>query len=178
MDIGLNNKNTLGELNPAFSDVVFMVESNSNEQMHHWTEWSTQSMSNIKPLSEDFIDTIPELLRSKVKELNDKVKKFEHPRVKWEQVMSGFGMQIGSIGERPITLCFSFAIINGKKVCFYDCTSGIADYVFIEDWLIKHFQLTNDNYNRWNHTNSSNFHNCIHALDRLDKEPRDTVYKK
>jgi len=43
--------------------------------------------------------------------------------------------------------------------------------------LIKQFQLTHDGYTRWNHTNSSNFHNCVNSLDRLDKEPRETIYK-
>jgi hypothetical protein len=178
MDVGLNNRNTLGEIHPDFADVVFFVESNNNEQMQHWSEYSKDSMSNIKSLPEDFINSLPQEFKTQVKHLNDKVKRFERTRVDWKQVMSGFGITIGHIKKMPVHVSFSFAIINGKKICFYDCTSRMADHTMVEDWLISRFQLTNDGYERWNHTNSSNFHNCVSALDRLDKEPRNTIYKK
>lgn len=186
MDVGLNNKNTLGKIAPEFADVVFFIEANSNEQMSLWSEWSSDSITVIKPLSDEFIDLLPESFRPKVKTINDKIKRVEHPRVEWKQIMSGFGITIGYIkvqndnfeNEFPVCVSFSFAFINGNKVCFYDCTSRIEDHTMIEDWLTSHFQLTHDNYTRWNHTNSSNFHSCVHSLDRLDKEPRDTIYKK
>ena len=43
----------------------------------------------------------------------------------------------------------------------------------VEDWFLAKFQLTHDNYTRWNHVDSNNFHNCVNSLDRLDIEPRD-----
>lgn len=176
MDVGLNNKNTLGEIRPEFADVVFFVEANSNEQFHHWREYSKDSMTNIKALSNTFIDSLPEQFKSQVKQLNNNIEKIVRTRVNWKQVMSGFGLTIGSVNELPVHVSFSFAIIEGKKVCFYDCTSRMADHTMVEKWLISQFQLTHDGYTRWNHTNSSNFHNCINSLDKLDKEPRETVY--
>jgi len=162
-----------------FTDVVFFIESTSNEQMNHWSEWSKESMSNIKSLPDSEIEKITDLsLQRKVMDLNRKVRRFEHPRVEWEQVMNGFSLTIGYVKKSPVCVSFSFAVINGKKVCFYDCTSQIADHQMIEDWLISRFQLTHDNYSRWNHTNSSNFHICVHGLDSLDEKPRNTVYVK
>ncbi len=180
MDVGLNNRNTLGEIAPEFTDVVFLVEANSNEQFNLWQDWSDQSMTNIKSLPDYMLDTIKEdiLLYKKLKALNDNVKHNKHKRVKWKQIMNGFGLTIGHIKKFPVFLSFSFAIINNKKICFYECTSRMSDSKMIEDFLIKRFQLTHDNYTRWNHTNAMNFHNCVNSLDRLDKEPRDTVYRK
>jgi len=177
MDVGLNNRNTLGAIAPEFADVVFFVESTSNEQHQHWSDYAKESMTNITPLQDDFINLIPENVRSNVKRLNDKVKDLQHTRVEWKQIMSGFGLTIGHVDKRPVCVSFSFAVINGKKVCFYYCTSQVADHKMIENWLISHFQLTHDGYSRWNHTDSSNFHNCINSLDSLDVEPRDTIYK-
>ena len=147
-------------------------------------EWSTQSMHNIKSLTDLDISRIEEATNirvdvvKKIKDLNRAVKKVETKRVVWQQVMAGFGLTIGQVQKKPVHVHFSFAIINGKKVCFYECTSRMADHTMIEDWLMSRFQLTHDDYTRRNHVNATNFHNCINSLDNLDKEPRDTVYKK
>lgn len=179
MDVGLNNKNTLGEIDPEFKDIVFLVKATSFEQFNIWQEYSKQSISNIEPIQDRFIDILPtEPARKLFGDLNNKVKKFASERVEWEQISSGFSIKIGNVNEMPVNVSFSFAIINGKKICFYEAISRIVDYVMVEDWLIDRFQLTNDNYTRWNHVNASNFHNCINSLDRLDKEVRDTVYEK
>lgn len=181
MDVGLNNKNTLGEIDPAFTDVVFLVEANSNEQFTLWQEWSSQSMSNIEPIADNDMKAIGEKLSrdlyAKLEKTNNKLKHNYSNRVTWEQVYAGFGITIGHVEKHPVMISFSFAFINGKKVCFYYPTSRAVDHEMIEKWLIERFQLTHDGYTRWNHTNAGNFHNCVNSLDNLDKEPRDTVYK-
>ena len=187
MDVGLNNRNTLGEIAPEFKDVVFFVEANSNEQFEIWEDWSRESMSNIEPLDKEVIDSLSEAVKSwpvlnKIVNINNKLKNNYHKRVEWEQIMAGFMLTIGSIKKGkekfPISVSFSFATIEGKKICFYYCCSAIADYPMVEEWLIKRFQLTHDNYTRWNHTDANNFHNCINSLDNLDEKPRNTKYKK
>lgn len=193
MDVGLYNRNTLGEVNPAFTDVVFLVEATSSEQQKLWEEYSDQSTSNITPLSENVLNCLREAVKSwpillRVEELNKAVIENNGKRVKWESVSAGFGITIGNVtGENhkkqqlkklPVCVSFNFAIINGKKICFYYPTSVGVDHDMIEDFLIERFQLTHDDYTRWNHTDAGNFHNCVNSLDRLDKEPRDTVYKK
>ncbi len=177
MDVGLNNRNTLGDVSPEFTDVVFFVEATSCETLSLWSEYSKQSLSNYKSLDDSVIDSLSGETKVLVKALNDKVRGSERNRIEWKQVMAGFGLTIGYIKKLPVTLCFTFAILNGKKVCFYECTSRLADHTMIEKWLIKHFQLTHDNYTRWNHTNAMNFHKCVRSLDNLDVEPRDTIYK-
>jgi len=178
MDVGLNNKNTLGEIAPEFKDVVFFVEATSAEKFNLWQEWSEESRTNIEPLSDDFINSLPESCKQKIKDLNDQVKDFKHTRVNWEEVSAGFMLTIGKVYKKPVSVCFNFAFINGHKICFYECTSQMADHKMIEDWLISKFQLTHDKYSRWNHTNATNFHNCVNSLDSIDKEPRNTIYKK
>lgn len=177
MDVGLNNQNILGKVNPAFNNVVFLVEANSEEQFNLWQNWSKESMSNIEPLSDNVMNSFSEEVRNIIKPLNDKVKNFNRERVNWVEVSAGFSTIIGYVDDSPINVSFRFAFINGKKICFYDGVSQLVDYKTINDWLIKQFQLTHDCYTRWNHVNSSNFHNCINSLDNLDKETRNTVYK-
>lgn len=177
MDVGLNNKNTLGEIRPEFKDVVYFVSATSEEQFNIWQDYSKESITNIEPISDDFIEALPDNFKSRVEKLNNQVKRAQHKRVDWVQVSAGFGLTIGSLDKRPVVVCFSFAYINGHKICFYEDTSEIVDHKMIEDWLISKFQLTHDGYTRWNHTNATNFHNCVQGLETLDKEPRDTVYK-
>ena len=182
MDVGLNNRNTLGEIAPEFKDVVFFVEATSTERNTLWSEWATQSMANIEPISEEMMSLIQEKLDSeilyeRILKLNRKVKGNSHPRVDWGQIYAGVVITIGHVGKLPICVSFNFAFINGKKICFYEATSQVVNHKMIEDWIISKFQLTHDKYCRWNHTNAVNFHNCVHSLDNLDKKPRNTVYK-
>lgn len=186
MDVGLNNRNTLGEIVPELGDIVFLVEANSNERLNLWQEWSVESQTNIKPLSETDMDLLRLALKDTpsmfqmVSQLNDKIKNEYHHRVKWEEISKGLMISIGNIKIEeemfPVNIVFSFSIINGKKVCFYDCCSRIVDHTMVENWLIERFQLTHDSYTRWNHVDAANFHNCINSLDNIDKEPRDTKY--
>lgn len=178
MDVGLNNRNNLGEIAPEFADVVFFVEANSNEQLMLWQEWSKKSRYNIEALANYVImDITPINVRKLVKELNDKIKDVTNKRVDWKEVGLGFSLKIGELDNRPVVVSFHFAFINEKKICFYDCVSQVVDHKMIENWLMKRFQLTHDGYTRRNHTNAMNFHNCVKGLENLDKEPRDTVYK-
>ena len=179
MDVGLNNRNTLGDIDPSLADIVFMVEATSTEYHDLWLNWSKQSPNNIEPLDDKIVELIlPSSIMTSVKELNQKIKNAKHTRVNWEQISSGFMVTIGQIKKMPVCIRFRFAFINGKKICFYECTSRMADRTMIEDWLISRFQLTNDNYTRWNHVDAMNFHNCVNSLDDLDKKPRNTKYKK
>lgn len=186
MDVGLNNRNTLGKEAPELADVVFLVEATSNEKFNLWQEWSDDSMFDVKPLSKNTIECLNEAAKSwpvlrSVFDLNSKIEHNQHPRIKWEQVNVGRMLTIGHINidneKLPVNIEFSFAIIKGKKICFYNCCSRVADYTMIKNWLIKRFQLTHDKYSRWNHTDAANFHNCVQSLDNLDKKPRNTKYK-
>ena len=183
MDVGLNNRNTLGKFAPELEDVVFFVKATSCEQFTLWQEWSKESMHNITPLSDDIMRDIlvHKFLSAKIKynveDLNNQIKKIAQERVNWKQIHLGFCLTIGHIQKKPVVVSFSFASIGGKKICFYNCCSQMVDHEMVDNWLMTHFQLTHENYTRRNHVDAMNFHNCINSLDKIDKEPRDTVYK-
>jgi len=74
----------------------------------------------------------------------------------WEHDPTGFGIDINKTG-RPIMLCFSFIKINGKRICFWECTSVLCDYAIINKWIDNNLPkvLTCD---------AMNFHQAVHAI--------------
>ena len=194
MDVGFNNKNTFEH--KQLKDVVFLVEATSNEQHNLWREYANDHYDldgldteipipsileqGYNSCTRQQLDEFIELraLADKVIERNRKIKESRKYRVDWIQDNRGFLIEIGQLNKAPICVSFFFAKIKGHRVGFYEVTSRVAHHGMVEDWLTEHFQLTHDGYTRWNHTNADNFHNCIRGLDTLDKEPRDTIYKK
>ena len=52
----------------------------------------------------------------------------------WKQDMMGFGQTIGYVNGRkhqPVCVSFSFALLNGKRICFYEVTSRFSDSVMV-----------------------------------------------
>lgn len=184
MDTGLDNQNYLGKEASELADVVFLVECDgSKDQYNLWCEYSVKSRSNIAPLAEDDIKQLKaeltgnyDKLLSRILTVNDRVKDNYHTRYDWKDISSGIMLTIGHVGEGknklPVCVSFNFAEINGHKICFYYTCSRANESEMVRKWLIERFQLTHDNYTRWNHVDSNNFHNCLNSLDSLDKEPR------
>jgi hypothetical protein len=75
--------------------------------------------------------------------------------VKWESELSGKLKTITGVGFRPIVLCFTFAKINNKRICFWECTSEYQDYLIINEWI-------KENLPKVLHCNAMNFHQVIH----------------
>ncbi len=181
MDVGFNNRNMFKD--PRLKEVVFLVDTSSGKNAHSlWEEWSKGyaeefGYKKIPTIPEKEITPLLEEVNNSIKIHNKKVDEENSHRVEWKQVPEGFATLIGELDKRPVYLEFSFAYINGHKIAFYEICSQVADYKMAEDYLKKNFQLTNDGYTRWNHTNSTNFHNCVNSLDRMDKEPRNTKYE-
>lgn len=154
MDVGLNNRNYLHKKleNSYLKDVEWLIEATSEERFNLWKDYH-----------------------------ND-------PKYDWKEVGSGYGYEIINLKIEgsdkiqsevlPVWVEFSFAIINGHKICFYTSNSRLVHHGYIESFLTTYFQRTHDNYTRWNHTDSTNFHNCIGYLEAIDLEPRDTIFKK
>lgn len=151
MDIGLNNKNYLHLKlqNPYLEDIEWLVEATSDEQFNLW--------------------------------------KHHHSKYNWVSVSLGYSYQIVELEIKgndkiksellPVWISFSFAIIDGHKICFYTSDSRLVHHGYIDAFLGAFFQRTHDNYTRWNHTNSMNFHNCIGNLTDIDKKPRKTIFE-
>ena len=120
--------------------VDFFVEATSHEAHELWAKWfhyplrnDTNDPSGEKPLD-------------------------------WIQDMSGFSRVVGHIKDdldMPVCISFSFYIINGKYVCFYEAVSRYVDYTMVEEYISKNFPLKYDNSTRRRMTNASNFSNCI-----------------
>lgn len=159
MDVGFNNTNTLHLAleNPFLEDVVWLVEASSEERFQIWKKY--------------------------------------HDQYEWQEVSTGHGYTLLTLevsafqkGKTPVskpyhiketlpvTINFTYAIVNGYKICFYDSSSLLVHHGYIEAFLHTYFQRTHDHYTRWNHTNATNFHNCIHYLKDLDLDPRETTY--
>ncbi len=159
MDVGLNNTNKLHLAldKPNLEGVEWLVEASGAELSslrreyqgkHSWESCGMGDMVTIMNLQ-----IIPKEVRNEDAKLKAK-----------KEVM-------------PICINFSYAIIDGHKICFYSSNSMVAHFGYIEAFLITYFQRTHDKYARWNQVDASNFHNCIGYLDTIDKSPRDTKYK-
>jgi hypothetical protein len=199
MDVGLNNRNTFED--PELKDVVFLVEATNQEYHNLWKDWSLEYCTigkmykqiPIPPIENIslFTDNVQRTLTGKqqlelyqlqkmyesVVERNKEIKELVDRRVNWKDISAGFWRQIGTHKNMPVCISFRFAYINGHKIAFYESTSQVAHHGMIEKYLIEKFQLTHDGYTRWNHTDATNFHNCVNSLDDLDIEPRDTTYE-
>lgn len=183
----MTNTNSFEDLYKEMNEVAFIVECDgSHDQFNLWQQWSKKSRSNVQPVSEsDMLKIERELVHhfglfTKLNDMNKKVKDNATDRIDWEEVSHGFMIVLGPYefnGEKfPITIEIGFAIIKGHKVCFYNSPSQLVHTGIVENYMREHFQKTYDNYSRWCHVDSNNFHNCIGGLDRLDKEPRTTAY--
>jgi hypothetical protein len=83
-------------------------------------------------------------------------------RLDWIQDKSGFAKHIGDINgwkDMPVTCEFSFYIINGKYICFYNPSSNYVDWKMIENWIDNNYPVKYDT-DRLARTNAMNFHNC------------------
>ena len=152
MDVGLNNTNLLHLVldSPYMEDVEWIVEATSEEKFHSWQNYHKKF--KWEEISAGKLYTILEV----------EVAAIEHPKTK--EIL-------------PVTIEFSFAIIDGHKICFYSSPSRLSHHGYINAFLITYFQRTHHEYSRWNHTDATNFHNCINYLNTIDIEPRSTEYK-
>lgn len=124
-----------------FQDVVFLVEATHHEQFVFWQDYFH------KP-------------------------KYDHCKInKWEQVTVGRLVQIGELDNRPINISINWAVLEGYLVMFYEAVSQVVDHAMVDKW-IEHWSkdIKYDNGYRWAHTDSNNFHHCIHAVQELVKK--------
>jgi len=159
MDVGLNNKNTLHLAldNPYMEDIEWVVEATWDERHNLWKEYHEKR--DWKEVGTGQVYTI----------LNLEVTAKSH---------KGTQEDLKNTKEvLPVCIEFSYAIIDGHKICFYTSNSRLVHHGYIEAFLLTYFQRTHDKYTRWNHTDATNFHNCIGYLDTVDKKPRNTIYK-
>ncbi len=110
-----------------FNNVVYVVEATGTERHDLWVRYSNQSDRPMKG-----------------------------PTVEWKPISSGRNIQIGTIAKRPICVDISWAMINNRRVLFFEGVSELVDHKMISDW-ITHFFGTD------RRTNADNFGNCLDA---------------
>lgn len=84
--------------------------------------------------------------------------------VEWEQVMDGFGVQVGEFSRRPVNISIFWAKINGQLVAFWHASSQVVDYKMCGEWLAKYFSRKWDNNTRDSTCDAQNFYQCIEAI--------------
>jgi hypothetical protein len=113
---------------------IFFVEATSEEQFHLWSD----NKYHMEP-------------------------KYRHD---WQQDHAGFAEQIGCVNndeKMPIWIAYSFAIIDGYRVCFYEATSRFVDHDLVEKHIEK-YDPKYDNGKRRAMTNATNFHHVASAI--------------
>lgn len=88
--------------------------------------------------------------------------KMGKPTLDWKQDLSGRLCEVGAVvtkksgqDRRPISVCFTWATINGKLICFWEATSRFVDHNIIEAWFERAFRPQIPK------TNATNFHNVL-----------------
>jgi len=88
--------------------------------------------------------------------------------VVWEQDSAGFSQIIGFIGDRKkkrlVNVSFSFALINGQRICFYDTVSRFVDHTMVGKFLNKYYPVKYDNNTKRAKTDAMNFGDVLNAI--------------
>lgn len=92
-----------------------------------------------------------------------------HKKRSWEDHSVGFVETVGEFGGLPVVVCLWFADIDSRRVLFYECTSRLAHWGMVEEWLEKYVPCMN-NTPRRNHSDAMNFHNCLLTIDDENKK--------
>ncbi len=91
----------------------------------------------------------------------------------WEQEMAGHTCIIGEFGEMPINVCFFYAKIEGRRVCFYEVVSMVTHSDMVEKWMeprTRHMKW--DSGTRPAHCDAMNFHHCLDAIREMNTGKR------
>ena len=84
-------------------------------------------------------------------------------KVKWESKLAGSGVTVEGCVDSFVSLLITK--INGVDVLFYEATSVLVDHTAVERWIMINCPLLTTH----RMTNSMNFHNIVHSIERGDK---------
>jgi hypothetical protein len=78
-------------------------------------------------------------------------------RLSWGEDCRGFIHVIGYVDSRPVNVSFSFATLNGARVCFYEAVSQVVDFEMVDKFLREELGMKA-------HCNAQNFHLCENRI--------------
>jgi hypothetical protein len=91
-------------------------------------------------------------------------RRFHETSIGWVEDNLGFCIIVGSLGKnKPVNVSFSFATLNGKRVCFYEAISRYVDHTMVEEFIEKNYPVKWGN-DRRAMTDADNFHLVIDAV--------------
>jgi len=115
---------------------VFLVEATDFEALCLWSEWAEEAHDKDGPL------------------------RHRHRRIPWQQISLGYGETVGHFGRMPVAVSVTFARVLGQIIVFYEATSQVVDHRMVDKWLTTAFPASRGK------TNATNFHICVHELER------------
>lgn len=92
-----------------------------------------------------------------------------HSSVSWVQDSGGWLAHCGELAvvddaglvtRHPVTCTVTWNIVAGQRVLFYEAVSRVVDHDMVRGYLARRCGDVP-------HTNAMNFHNCVHALQRM-----------
>ncbi len=122
-----------------FKDVVYVVKAGGEDYFNLWRHFSHESDKRLYPSIS----------------------------IHWEEVSRGFSRKIGTVAKRPICIEGRYAILNGKRVMFYDGTSQLVDWKMIDQWMENYLRKCMgwcDTPETYRHCNAANFHQCFETI--------------
>lgn len=87
---------------------------------------------------------------------------------KWVQDTSGIIKPLGEFHGLPVNLSINFATIDGLRVMFYDCTSQLAHWGMVDEWMEKNVPAMGrcDPQVARVWSDATNFVNVLHDIER------------
>lgn len=80
----------------------------------------------------------------------------------WVENLSGIGKNVGEFSGSPVFISLLTAMIDGKKILFYEATSVVVNWDIIEKWLQDNLPKSAFRKDgRLNKTDAMNFHNIF-----------------
>ena len=85
-------------------------------------------------------------------------------KVSWEQISMGLLPTVGEFAGFPVTVTLTWAIINGRKVCFYEAASRVVDYDMVKQFVRDYVASATASF-----SNAMNFHNTLLDIARMNE---------
>jgi len=135
----ISKYNEYPQLSNKLRNTDFVVEANSYERLQLWKEFSkeAQEQEDVRP----------------------------RPRFKWEQESYGFMVDVGEVNGMPVVLSGFFALINERRIMFYNATSRMVDHRMVDAWLDENCDPMYCGGSRKARTDAMNFGHVVSMLE-------------